>query len=49
MFLSFWEQILGCSFMVLNVLCKLAQCYYTEKWQLSMVFIEVIFCYNCEI
>jgi len=31
---------------VLNVSGKLAQCYYTEKWQLSMVLTEVICCYN---
>jgi len=30
---------------LLNILWKLAQCY-TEKWQLSMVLIEVIFCCN---
>ena len=28
---------------LLNILTKLAQCYYTEKWQLSTVLIEVIF------
>jgi len=31
---------------LLNILCKLAQCHYTEKWQLAIVLIEVIFCYN---
>jgi len=31
---------------LLNILGKLAHCYCTEKWQISMVLIEVIFCYN---
>jgi len=37
---------------LLNILGKLAQCYYkpTEKWQLSMVLIEVILLLQlCEI
>jgi len=28
---------------LLNILRKLAQCYYTKKWQLSTVLMEVIF------
>jgi len=31
---------------LLNILSKFAHCYYTEKWQLSIVSVEVIFCYN---
>jgi len=33
---------------LLNILYKLAQYYYTEKWQLLIVLIKVIllFCYN---
>jgi len=26
--------------------CKLAQCYYTKKWQLSVVLTVVIYSYN---
>jgi len=35
---------LGCNVYVdVKFFCKLAQCYYTEKRQLLMVLIEVIF------
>jgi len=47
MFPEFVGQRLRCKFYVaVNILCKLAQCYYIEKLQLLTVLNEVIFCYN---
>jgi len=44
MFPEFVGQRLRCKFYVaVNILCKLAQCYYIEKLQLLTVLNEVIF------
>ena len=46
-FTMFLRRIKTIAFMqLLNIACKLAQSYYTEKWQLSMVSDEVILCCN---
>jgi len=48
MFLDFFanKDYVAIFMNVINISGKLAQCYYTEKWQLSTVLTEVICCYN---
>jgi len=40
MLLEFSGLIVAVFMYLLNILCKLAQCYYTEKLKLSMVSVE---------